>query len=81
VLGAIVAVFGLRAPFIFYFVLLIVASLIVGLALRRSQFINEEDQAPKHPFIKLSTASLNGSGDVGVMSLAYLVSACCNSVS
>ncbi len=56
VLGAIVAVFGLRAPFIFYFVLLIVASLIVGLALRRSQFINEEDQAPKHPFIKLSTA-------------------------
>lgn len=36
VLGGIVAGFGLRAPFVFYFVMLLVAAALVGIALRRS---------------------------------------------
>ncbi|MGO3136554.1 MAG: MFS transporter, partial [Agrococcus casei] len=36
VLGGVVASFGLRAPFVFYFGMLLVAAALVGIALRRS---------------------------------------------
>ena len=39
VFGAVVASFGLRAPFVFYFATLIVAALVVWIALRRSTYI------------------------------------------
>lgn len=42
-LGAAFAWLGIRAPFIFYFVLLIIAAVIVGVALRKSQFIGGDE--------------------------------------
>ena len=39
VFGAVVASFGLRAPFVFYFATLIVAALVVWIALRRSTYV------------------------------------------
>lgn len=37
VLGGVVAVFGIRAPFVFYFITLVAAALVVAIALRGSQ--------------------------------------------
>ncbi len=55
-LGAAFASLGLRAPFIFYFALLIVAAAIVGIALRKSQVIENDEHSPMHPILTLRQA-------------------------
>lgn len=55
-IGAAFAGLGLRAPFIFYFVLLLVAAAIVGFALRGSATIEHDEQAAQHPSMTLRQA-------------------------
>jgi len=56
IIGALVAGFGLRAPFVVYFFTLLVAAAIVGFALRGSTFLNEDMQQESHPTMALRFA-------------------------
>lgn len=56
VFGALVAGFGLRAPFIFYFIMLVVAAAVVWFALRRSSLAGAQaDESPREP-LSLATS-------------------------
>lgn len=56
VLGGIVAGFGLRAPFVFYFFTLIVAASVVWLALRRSSMAARDTRSAEESPLSLSEA-------------------------
>lgn len=55
-LGALVAGFGLRAPFIVYFFLLIIAATVVWISLRKSATMASDEAEPHHPTMLLSAA-------------------------
>lgn len=57
VFGGLVAAFGLRAPFVFYFFTLLVAAIVVAVALRRSTFASGRGSAAgAEPPVTLTTA-------------------------
>lgn len=56
VLGALVAGFGLRAPFIFYFATLVVAATVVWFALRRSPLAGARTDDPDRETLALATS-------------------------
>lgn len=56
VFGGIVATFGLRAPFIFYFVMLIIAATVVSIALRGSTLAGRTESHTESAAIRLGTA-------------------------
>ena len=55
-LGAAFASLGFRAPFVFYFVLLLIAASIVGITLRNSQVVSSDEHNPEHPAMTLRQA-------------------------
>lgn len=56
VLGALVAGFGLRAPFVFYFATLVIAAAVVWFALRRSTIVGRRDGADAEPPLRFGEA-------------------------
>jgi len=55
-LGALVAGLGLRAPFVVYFFLLLVAASVVAFSLRNSSIVANDESEPTHPAMRLSAA-------------------------
>lgn len=55
-IGAAFASLGIRAPFIFYFVLLLIAAAIVGFSLRGSAVVEADEHEVKHPSLTLRQA-------------------------
>ncbi len=56
VFGGLVAAFGIRAPFVFYFLTLLAAAIIVAVALRRSAFAAGGAKGGSEPSLPLSAA-------------------------
>ena len=56
VFGGIVATFGLRAPFIFYFIMLVIAAAVVSIALRSSSLAGRSGQSSPSDTVPLAHA-------------------------